>query len=176
MASETVDPIDWSHPPPSWAAPPELLVHSKNLCSFSSTENRPSNLQHARQSPCLCGHSGCADDPPLRHIGAVPGVLTVLLYQRIGAVPGMLTVLLYQRIGAVPGVRTVLLYQRIGAVPGVRTALLLPTYWCCSWCADGHPLPTYWCCPWCADGPPLPTCAIERGCCQKTYIIILNNL
>ena len=27
MASETVDPIDWSHPPPSWAVPPERLVH-----------------------------------------------------------------------------------------------------------------------------------------------------
>ena len=22
LASETVDPIDWSHPPPSWAVPP----------------------------------------------------------------------------------------------------------------------------------------------------------
>ena len=28
MASEMVDPIDWSHPLPSWAIPPELLVHS----------------------------------------------------------------------------------------------------------------------------------------------------
>ena len=26
MAAETVDPIDWSHPPPSWAVPPELHV------------------------------------------------------------------------------------------------------------------------------------------------------
>ena len=25
MASETIDPIDWSHPPPSWAVPPERL-------------------------------------------------------------------------------------------------------------------------------------------------------
>ena len=25
MASETVDPIDWSHLPPSWAVPPERL-------------------------------------------------------------------------------------------------------------------------------------------------------
>ena len=30
MASETVDPIDWLHPPPSWAVPPERLVHSNN--------------------------------------------------------------------------------------------------------------------------------------------------
>ena len=26
MTSETVDPIGWSHPPPSWAVPPELRV------------------------------------------------------------------------------------------------------------------------------------------------------
>ena len=26
MASETVDPINWSHTPPSWAVPPELHV------------------------------------------------------------------------------------------------------------------------------------------------------
>ena len=26
MASETVDPIDWSHPLPSWAVPPEFHV------------------------------------------------------------------------------------------------------------------------------------------------------
>ena len=26
MASETVDPIDWSQTPPPWAAPPELRV------------------------------------------------------------------------------------------------------------------------------------------------------
>ena len=29
MASETVDPIDWSHPPRSWAVPPECHLHSK---------------------------------------------------------------------------------------------------------------------------------------------------
>ena len=26
MSSEMVDPIDWSHPPPSWAVPPELHI------------------------------------------------------------------------------------------------------------------------------------------------------
>ena len=36
MASETVDPIDWSHPPPSWAVPPERLVHSINQCNISN--------------------------------------------------------------------------------------------------------------------------------------------
>ena len=31
MASETVDPIDWSHPPPSWAVPPEIhVLHGVN--------------------------------------------------------------------------------------------------------------------------------------------------
>ena len=33
MASETVDPIDWSHPSPSLAVPPERLVHNKNQCT-----------------------------------------------------------------------------------------------------------------------------------------------
>ena len=32
MASETVDPIDWSQPPPSWAVPPELhVLHGVNV-------------------------------------------------------------------------------------------------------------------------------------------------
>ena len=39
MASETVDPIDWSHPPPSWAVPPERLVHSINQCNRSMRGN-----------------------------------------------------------------------------------------------------------------------------------------
>ena len=31
MASEMVDPIYWSHPPPSWAVPPELhVIHGLN--------------------------------------------------------------------------------------------------------------------------------------------------
>ena len=37
MASETVDPIDWSHPPPSWAVPPERQVHSINQCNLRGT-------------------------------------------------------------------------------------------------------------------------------------------
>ena len=56
MASETVDPIDWSHPQPSWAVPPERHVHSINQCNLSGT--RTFKPQHARQPPCLCGHSG----------------------------------------------------------------------------------------------------------------------
>ena len=37
MASETVDPIDWSQSPPSWAVPPERHVHSINQCNLSVT-------------------------------------------------------------------------------------------------------------------------------------------
>ena len=45
MASETVDPIDWSHPPPLWAVSPERLVHSKNRCSSATTWFRSCNLE-----------------------------------------------------------------------------------------------------------------------------------
>ena len=41
MASETVDLIIWSHPPPSWTVPPERLVHSINQCNLSG--NRTCN-------------------------------------------------------------------------------------------------------------------------------------
>ena len=44
MASETVDPIYWSHPQPSWAVPPEPLVHSINRCSSATTGIRSCNL------------------------------------------------------------------------------------------------------------------------------------
>ena len=37
MASETVDPTDWSHSPPSWAVPPERHVPSINQCNLSGT-------------------------------------------------------------------------------------------------------------------------------------------
>ena len=55
MASESIDPINWSHPPPSWAVPPERLVHSINQCTSAESNVQP---QLARQPPCLCGHSG----------------------------------------------------------------------------------------------------------------------
>ena len=41
MASETVEPIDRSHHPPSWPVPSERLVHSINQCNFSG--NRTCN-------------------------------------------------------------------------------------------------------------------------------------
>ena len=37
MASETADPIEWSHPPPSWAVPPERHVHSIIQCTLNGT-------------------------------------------------------------------------------------------------------------------------------------------
>ena len=37
MASETVDPIDWSHHPPSWTVPPQRLEHRINQCNLSGT-------------------------------------------------------------------------------------------------------------------------------------------
>ena len=38
MAPETVDPIDWSNPPPSWAVPPELhVLHGLNA-AFKSQD------------------------------------------------------------------------------------------------------------------------------------------
>ena len=63
-----VDTIAWSHPPPSWAVPPERLVHSINLCSSATAGIRSCNLQHARQPPCLCGHSG-PHRPIIRYLG-----------------------------------------------------------------------------------------------------------
>ena len=46
MASETVDPIGWSHPPPSWT--PERHVHSINQCNPSGTRtcNRSMRCNH----------------------------------------------------------------------------------------------------------------------------------
>ena len=40
----TVDPIDWSHAPPSWAVPPERLVHSINRCSSTTAGIRMCNV------------------------------------------------------------------------------------------------------------------------------------
>ena len=53
MASETVDPIDWSHLPPSWAVPHERLVHSINQCNLSRnrTRNRSMRGNHLAYAP-----------------------------------------------------------------------------------------------------------------------------
>ena len=39
-------------------ATPERIVHSINRCSSDTAGIRSCNLLHARQPPCLCGHSG----------------------------------------------------------------------------------------------------------------------
>ena len=68
MASKAVDPIDWSHPPPSWAVPAERHVHSINQCNLGGTRTcnrsmRGNRLAYAatqgmyRPMSCLCGHS-----------------------------------------------------------------------------------------------------------------------
>ena len=44
MASETVDPTDWSHSPPSWAVSLERIVHSINRCSSATAGIRSCNL------------------------------------------------------------------------------------------------------------------------------------
>ena len=38
MASETVDPTDWLHPPPSWAVPPELHVFQGVNAAYKSQD------------------------------------------------------------------------------------------------------------------------------------------
>ena len=48
MASETVDPIDWSHPPLSWAVPPEFhVLHGVNAGYKSQDLLQLPWLEHA---------------------------------------------------------------------------------------------------------------------------------
>ena len=56
MAPETVDPIDWSYPPPSWAVSLERFLHSINQGSLRESTLQ---LQNAEQ-PCIL------PKPPLR--------------------------------------------------------------------------------------------------------------
>ena len=65
MVSETVDPINWSHPPPSWAVPPEHhVLHGAMWATTSedrlvaTSEDRTRDLRYASPTHCLCGHSG----------------------------------------------------------------------------------------------------------------------
>ena len=48
MASEMVDPINWSHTPPSWAVPPELhvLLHGVNSAYKSQDLLQQPGLEH----------------------------------------------------------------------------------------------------------------------------------
>ena len=45
MASEMLDPIDWSHPSPTRAVPPERLVHSINRCSSATAGIRSYSMR-----------------------------------------------------------------------------------------------------------------------------------
>ena len=49
MPTETVDPIDWSHPPSSWAVPPERHVHSINRCNLSGTRTCNRSMRGPQQ-------------------------------------------------------------------------------------------------------------------------------
>ena len=47
MASATVDPIDWSHPPPSLAVPPKLhVLHGVNAAYKSQDLLHQPGLEH----------------------------------------------------------------------------------------------------------------------------------
>ena len=51
MVTETVDPTDWSHPPPSWAVPPELHVLHGGAAYKSQDLLHQPGLEHA--STCM---------------------------------------------------------------------------------------------------------------------------
>ena len=63
MASETVDPIDWSHPPPYTGQYPLSSTFCTVQCGLQITrlaalcEPRTCDLQKARPTHCLCGGS-----------------------------------------------------------------------------------------------------------------------
>ena len=56
MASETVDPIDWPLPQPLTVKYPLSATRTEKICAVSAG-NRPRNLPHMKQPPCLRGHS-----------------------------------------------------------------------------------------------------------------------
>ena len=64
MASETVDPIDWSHPPPCTGQHPLSSTYCTVQCELQITkltaliEMRTCDLRSARPTHCLCGYSG----------------------------------------------------------------------------------------------------------------------
>ena len=61
MTSETVDPIDWSQPPPSWTVPPVLHGVNAGLQIArlaDATGARTGIPGYAKPTHCLCGHLG----------------------------------------------------------------------------------------------------------------------
>ena len=64
MASETVDPIDWSHPPPYTGQYPLSSTYCTVQFGMQITRltaltvMRTCDLRNARPTHCLCGHSG----------------------------------------------------------------------------------------------------------------------
>ena len=70
MASETVDPINWSHPPPYTGQYSLSSTYCTVQCGLqitrltALTEMRTCDLRNARPTHCLCGHSGYTDRVP----------------------------------------------------------------------------------------------------------------
>ena len=68
MASETVDALDWSHPPPYTKQYPlsstyctvQFRLQITRLAALS--EPQTCDLRNARPTHCLCGHSGYKSD------------------------------------------------------------------------------------------------------------------
>ena len=75
MASKTVDPIDWSHPPPYTGQYPLSYTYCTVQCGLqitrltALTEIRTCALRNAKPTHCLCGHSGY--EPPFTIGGTV---------------------------------------------------------------------------------------------------------
>ena len=70
MASETVDPIDWSHPRPYTGQYPLSSTYCRLQSGLQITrlsalsESRTCDLLIARPTHCLCGHSGYKSPQP----------------------------------------------------------------------------------------------------------------
>ena len=83
MASETVDPVDWSHPRPSWAAPPELLraqyksvqpLPGIDLSTFSMRGNHIAYAGtqgiHVKQLTATCVNIQCVNSIQVKDLTA----------------------------------------------------------------------------------------------------------
>ena len=83
MASETVDPIDWSHPPPYKGQYPLSSTYCTVLCGLQITRlaalsmPRTCDLRNARPTHCLCGHSGLGAVLSFRRLGLFGHVVRI---------------------------------------------------------------------------------------------------
>ena len=89
MASETVDSIDGSHSPPSWAVNPECLAHSINRCSL---------CRESTQQPSAC-EATTLTMRPLR--GCLCYLMVQLLFIQLFSSSCCVYVIQYQLLAAV---------------------------------------------------------------------------